>query len=131
MARYSLITLVDITCTNPTRSETDQLKINQQANFNALIQAIGLRANILWDRNPKQQTGRLPIEGHGKSTYWEWDFRTDSDDIFRKGFDPVGLLLDDLNGVPVIDRLNNSVEINPCVFMTKGDNSNIWISEIT
>jgi hypothetical protein len=49
---------------------------------------------------------------------------------FQKGADPVGLLTDDLSGVPVIDRLNNSVDIDPAVFATKGDNINTWIGEL-
>ena len=52
MPRYKIITLVDITRTNPDRSERDQLKVSQQANFNSLIQAIGLRSNVDWERDP-------------------------------------------------------------------------------
>ncbi len=33
MARYTIITLVDITRTQPTRSETDKIKLGQQSNF--------------------------------------------------------------------------------------------------
>jgi hypothetical protein len=44
MARYKITTLVDITRTNPSRAETDVLKIAQQANFNSLIQAEDLCA---------------------------------------------------------------------------------------
>lgn len=131
MARYSVISLVDITHSNPSRSETDPVRLGQQANFNALVQAIGLRANIVWDSDPKQQRGQLPGDLKGKATYWTWDFRTDSNDIFLKGSDPVGWLIDDLHGVPVSNKLNNSVDIEPSVFLTKGDKINIWLSEIT
>ena len=60
MPRYQITTLVDITRTDPTRSETDKLKLAQQANFNSLLQAIGLRSNVAWVKDPVMKTGRLP-----------------------------------------------------------------------
>jgi hypothetical protein len=131
MARYQVITLVDITRSNPNRSEPSNLKIGQQANFNSLIQAIGLRSNIDWFTDPKQCDGALPQGLDGKATYWSWDFDTERDYVFQKEDDPVGLLKDDLNGVPVVPELNNSVDITPACFISKGDNPNIWLYEIT
>jgi hypothetical protein len=129
MPRYQLITLVDITRTNPTRSETDQYKLGQQANFNTLLQSIGLRSNVTWDADPKEVSGILPHPLNGKATHWVWIFEVERDQVFTKNEDPVGLLLDDLHGVPIIGQLNNSVDIDPPVFQTQGPNSNIWVSE--
>jgi hypothetical protein len=131
MARYQLITLVDITRTNPSRSETDQHKLKQQANFNTLLQSIGLRSNVTWDTDPKEVTGVLPHPLSGKANHWIWAFEVERDQVFAKDNESVGLLLDDLHGVPVVDGLNNSVELTPSAFQTRGPNSNIWISEIT
>jgi hypothetical protein len=131
MARYKIITLVDITRSTPNRSETDQLKLGQQANFNSLLQAIGLRANIDWVIDPQQCSGALPDNLGGKAVHWLWEFDTERDFVFQKDSDPVGLLVDDLNGVPVVDRLNNSVEISPACFISKGDSANIWVYELT
>ena len=75
-------------------------------------------------------TGKLPTPFDGKGNHWVWGFDTDRDMTFQKGDDPVGLLIEDLSGVPVIDRLNNSVDINPAVFATKGDNINTWVGEL-
>jgi len=129
MPRYKIITLVDITRTSPHRSETDVLKISQQHNFNSLQQTIGLRSNITWDTDPKMKTGALPYPLEGKANYWEWEFEVEREELFLKDSDPVGLLVDDLNGVPVLSGLNNSVDINPCIFCSLGDNINIWILE--
>jgi hypothetical protein len=129
MARYTLITLVDITRNNITRSETDQLKVKQQANFNSLTQAIGLRANIFWSADPKYVNGSLPFGLGGKAAHWEWQFDTEREDVFRKGNDAVALLVEDLNGVPVIDGLNNSVDLNPSAFVSIGAKPNIWVFE--
>lgn len=130
MARYQIITLVDITRSNPDRSETDKLKVGQQANFNSLIQAIGLRANVEWEIDPKMQDGRLPHPRSGKANHWAWEFTTERDYLFQKDDDPVGLLLDDLDGVPIVDQLNNSMDINPAVFQTQGEKTNTWIYEL-
>jgi hypothetical protein len=130
MARYKIITLVDITRANPDRKETDKLKLGQQANFNSLLQAIGLRANVYWESDPRQHSGSLPLPMIGKARHWTWEFDVELDDVFKREDDPVGLLKEDLNGVPVINGLNESVDINPSAFKTLGDNANTYIQII-
>ena len=130
MQRFKIISLVDITRSIPSRIETDRIKLGQQANFNSLLQAIGLRSNMEWDRDPEQYSGRLPDLLEGAAVHWVWEFWVERDFVFRLDDNPVGLLLDDLEGVPVINQLNNSVDITPSIFQTKGDRANIWIYEI-
>ena len=130
MARFQIITLVDITQTNPHRSETDQHLLSQQANFHSLIQAIGLRANVVWVSRPKERNGVLPKGLDGKAVYWTWTFDVERDDVFLKDGSSVALLIDDLNGVPVIPNLNNSVDLDPACFISKGETANIWVFEI-
>jgi hypothetical protein len=131
MARYQILTLVDITRTSVGRSETDPKKIGQQANFNSLLQAIGLRANITWEQDPEIKDGRLPHPRSGKANHWTWEFDTERDLLFYKDdADPTGLLLDDLHGVPIISQLNNSIDIHPSIFATRGEYTNTWIYEL-
>ncbi len=130
MPRYQIITLVDITRTNPARSETDKLKLAQQANFNSLLQAIGLRSNVSWVKDPVMQDGQLPHPLEGKARHWYWIFDAERDEVFLKDSDPVGLLKDDLNGIPIIGNLTNSVELDPACFFSIGDKINIWVEEI-
>jgi hypothetical protein len=130
MARYKIITLVDITKSNAHRLETDKLKVGQQANFNSLIQSIGLRSNLDWNKDPEQHSGRLPVALDGKAVHWIWEFDTERDFVFKKGDDLAGLLKDDLHGVPVVSQLNNSVSIDPACFMTSGKNQNTWVYEL-
>ena len=130
MARFQIITLVDITQTNPHRSETDQHLLSQQANFNSLVQAIGLRANVAWMSTPKERNGALPRDIDGKAVYWTWSFDVERDDVFLKDSNSVGLLVDDLNGVPIIPNLNNSVDLDPACFISKGETANIWVFEL-
>jgi hypothetical protein len=129
MPRYKIVTLVDITRSNPSRSETNSLQKGQQANFNSLIQAIGIRSNLNWDTDPVMHTGALPQPLEGKATHWVWEFYTERDEVFTKGDDSVGLLLDDLNNVPVVPDLLNTVDIDPAAFQTRGSKLNIWVSE--
>ena len=130
MARYRIVTLVDITRTNPSRSETDQHLLAQQANFNSLLQAIGLRSNVEWLRDPKKHTGRLPAPASGKATHWIWEFDCERDQIFLHDNNPVYLLAHDLNHVPVIVDLENSEDINPAAFQTQGNMINTWVTMI-
>jgi hypothetical protein len=131
MARYQIITLVDITRSNPDRSELDKTKLGQQANFNSLLQAIGLRANVTWEQDPEMKDGRLPHPRTGKANHWIFEFDTERELLFYKDDNnPTGLLVDDLHGVPIVDQLNNSIDIHPSIFATKGENTNTWIYEL-
>jgi len=130
MPRYRITTLIDITRTNPQRSEADTVRVNQQANFNSLLQAIGLRSNVQWTTDPKKYTGSLPHPLEGKANHWIWEFEAEREDIFLKNNDPVGLLKDDLHGVPIIPNLENSTDITPAAIQTKNGHINTWVYEI-
>lgn len=130
MKRYCVVTLVDITKSNPSRLETDRVKIGQQSNFNSLIQAVGLRSNFEFDSDPKMKTGVLPYDIGGKANHWIWVFKTERDDVYKENNDPVFLLVKDLNGVPVISELNNNVDIDPACFITEGKKTNTWVFEL-
>ena len=119
MNRYRVVTYVDITRSNPDRECKDELLLGQQNNFNTLIQAIGLRSNIFWDTDPEFINNK-----------WIWHFEVESDDIFNDGLDPVGLLLQDLNSVPIVSNLTNPVAIYPAVFKTLGESPNTWITVV-
>jgi hypothetical protein len=75
--------------------------------------------------------GRLPYNIDGRARHWTWVFHCERDDVFLKDGDPVGLLTDDINGVPVVTGLNNTADIDPACFITKGSKINTWIYEYT
>lgn len=127
MPRYKITTLVDITRTQATNNSNDIKKKLQQSNFNTLLQTIGLRANITWQKDPSYHHGVLPEPFDGKASFWTWEFEVEQEYLFEKDNDPVGLLLDDLHGVPVISNLDNSIEIHPSVFQIFNDDKNIWV----
>jgi len=131
MARYKIITLVDITRTNTNRGETDKIKIGQQANFNSLVQAIGMRSNVQWASDPEKNSGALPFPLEGKAVHWIWEFEAEREEVFLQNNDPVALLKIDLNGVPIVDKLENSADITPAAFQCLGEKANTWVSQIS
>lgn len=130
MPRYRIITLVDITRTDAGRSDPSQIRICQQSNFNSLRQSIEMRSNVFWVADPKKHTGRLPNPLDGKATHWIWDFEVEREDVFLKDSDPVGLLKDDLHGVPIIPNLENDTELDPPAIQTKNGHVNTWVAII-
>ena len=119
--KYVIQTQVDITKANPLRDDPDMTKQGQQANFNTLRQAIELRGIIVDNGDPKI------VEEDG-TKWWHYEFATDREDVFLKDADPVGHLLDDLNGVPIVSGLNSNVEFEHPVFKTKGKNPNTKVT---
>lgn len=128
MARYQIITLVDITRSLPLREAATDTQRSQQDNFNTLIQAIGLRSNVSWARDPKKHTGVLPADIEGRATHWIWEVDCEREEVFLRDGDPCALLKDDLHGVPIIDQLENSVDLAPAAFQTRNGNQNTWIA---
>ena len=121
---YIIITQVDITRTRPQRDDPDEFKQAQQSNFDTLLQAIELRSNIAGDKDPK-------VEEYEGVKWWHYEFTTEREDVYLKNGDPVGFLVDDLDGVPFISGLNNNVEFELNVFKTKSTkiNTKVLIKE--
>lgn len=130
MPTYQIISLVDITRTDPARSETDKAVLSQQANFNSLVQAIGLRSNVEWEHDPVKHTGALPDPFDGKGTYWIWEFSVEREEVFLKDQNPVGLLVDDLHNVPVAASLEETVDLHPPAFQSHGTCKNITVCQL-
>jgi len=122
MARYNIKTTVDITRSNPDRADPDQVKQAQQSNFNSLLQGIGMRANVEWDNDPTRTV-------ENDTAYWTWQFEVEREDVFLVDDDPVGLLKNDLHGVPIIKNLTETEKFAKSVFLTKNGTNNIWIEQ--
>ena len=120
MPRYKIKTTVDITRSNPGREDTNSVRNGQQLNFNTLLQGIGMRANVEWDNDPQ------PVE-YQDTKEWFWEFETEQVDVFATKDDPVGLIKQDLQGIPVIRNLTETVALEKPIFIPSGDNQNIWI----
>jgi len=136
MQRHEIITLVDITETgvtdNNAKDAETQLKRNQQRNYDTLCQVISLRSNfygasvscVILD-NVKYFDNDITnlISKHNEKTIkmWNFVFETDHTDPFGNNHE---LLKLDLNQVPIIPALTETVPIFPPYFITDGDLQN-------
>lgn len=87
---YQLSTIVDITETK-TYHGSDQLKINQQQNFNTIIQTIGLCGNVYYQESPKYINNKW---------YFEWTMEIE--ELFRVDDDHTAKLSTIFDYVPFI-----------------------------
>ncbi len=128
MKQFRVLTLVDITETRQNRKEVNkELEYQQQQNFVTLLQAIGMRVNPLYDKSPKiveedVKAHKFGSAFKGKHTVWSWDFMIEYDGGFTDDTgDETGLLVSDLNLVPIITGLKESAKFAFSVFNTKSD----------
>lgn len=115
-------TLVDITNTDVRRiNQGTQLQLDQFRNWTTLMQTIGLRAIVEYDRDPFVDTVDLKglgfgTEYKGKHKVWTFQFRPDRADAFATLQDPIALLRADINKIPVITNLTETINIRQPVF---------------
>lgn len=129
MNDYKLYTLVDITHTNQYRNEPgkENLRYKEQ-NFNTILQTLGLRSNIWYSHGPLLIEVRGSLVGFNTDDIlrlWRFDWRTERENLYLKGNDPVGFLKDDFKFVPYIQGLDEKMEQHYAMFVTDHDNLNI------
>ena len=116
-------TLVDITNTGVKRANQGSiLEFNQFKNWVTLNQCLELRSIITYEFNP--QVEEVDIKGlnfgtnyKGKHRVWKFRFHPDREGAYRsEEGDPVGLLVESLDQVPIIKKLSESVNIDTAVF---------------
>lgn len=88
---------------------------NQQRNFETLTQIISLRTQI--DNLTRPQVN---------DDMWTFEF-TSEVNVFTDGTDPVAILKQDAEGVPMLRELNNDPDIEP-VLVIDGARQNVWFS---
>lgn len=119
-------TLIDVTKTRAIRSnQGTQLEYNQNRNFMTLCQCIEIRSIIEYDTPPVVET--LDVKGlgfgsqyTGKHKVWTFRFRPDRVRVYTsEDGNQVGCLLEDLNQIPVIKNLEETVNIDKAMFNCK------------
>jgi hypothetical protein len=124
MEQIEIKTLIDITNTRVMRYYPDkELEFNQYRNWTTLLQCIGLRSIINYDTNPQHEDIDITKLGFGKKykgkhRVWTFTFLTDRTNVFVEGDNQVGLLINDLNEVPIIGKLTETINIEQTVFCT-------------
>jgi hypothetical protein len=117
-------TLVDITNTNVRRiNQGTQQELDQYRNWTTLQQCIGLRVILNYDREPVVETVNVKGMGFGSEfkgehRVWTFHFRPDRSDAFAVEDNPVGLLEQDFDQVPIILNLTETINTQRAVFDT-------------
>jgi hypothetical protein len=129
---YKLITLVDITATGQYRQEQGRQKeLNQQQNFDTILQTLGLRGNVYYTVKPKviEATGKSQGFSTTKNVkMWIFEWQMEIDHLFEKNNDPIYWLKHDFNLIPIIPNLDESIVLKRPMFSTDGSDANIIFS---
>jgi hypothetical protein len=121
--KFNILTLVDITETRARKGD-NPAEWRQQQNFNTLIGCISLRANPTYNRAPKKEKRNIDNLGFskaykGKQNVWEFNFE------IEYGYLDEAMLVNDLDLIPVINDLDETIKLQPSCFMTNNGERNI------
>ena len=117
--------LVDITKTRAVRNtQGSKLEQDQYKNFQTLCQCLEIRSIIAYDNAPGVDT--VDVKGlgfgsvyKGKHKVWTFKFVPDRVGVYDDGSNPVGNLVEDLDLVPIIKNLEETVNIDKAMFYCK------------
>jgi len=115
-------TLIDITDTGVRRpSQGTQQQIDQCRNWTTLKQCVELRSVVEYDNGPAVEITDVAGLGFGRvfkgrHAVWTWQFSPDREMIYAEGDDPLGGLISDIDQVPIIQKLTETINIDKPVF---------------
>jgi hypothetical protein len=92
---------------------------NQQRNWETLTQVISMRTQIFELLHPVKSRN-----------VWSFEFEVENPGVFGNPHDPVGALLSDAEGVPMLVGLDNRPDLAP-ILITTGPEQNIWFIPIS
>lgn len=123
--QYQIQTLIDITETRQHRTAPGRERArNQQQNFQTIIQTVGLRSNIYYDRPPECTFTDVTDLGFGKyhqgqQNVWSFVFKSELDFVFEGEFGACTGLLIDFDMIPIIANLDETVKLTAPAFFTR------------
>lgn len=127
---FEVLTLIDITETRARRGE-DLKKVKQQQNYMTFIQTLGLRTNFKDITVPSVENrdiSKLDFGSNykGKQNVWRIVFEPE-----REGSISIDQLISDFDIIPVIQNLDETVDLEMAAFRSsKNTNRNIIFSII-
>lgn len=125
MELVEIKTLIDITNTRVVRlNQGSQLELDQNRNFITLVQCAELRSVIHYDVRPICETVDINDIGFGSAyrgqhCVWSFHFSPDRSRVYESNNEPLGFLINDLQGVPIIKKLTETINIDKAVFELK------------
>lgn len=123
---FIIKTLVDITNTNAKRE--NKFEYQQQQNYLTLLQTISLRSNPIIIEEPQITNTNTNKEFgiKGKHNVWTMVFDFEAADSHS-----VEMLIQDLDLVPVISKLNETIDLSPSAFFTTNGKINTTFKELS
>ena len=104
--------------------ETWNVSRNEQRNWKTLVQCISIRAQPIMLQAPLIETvsvGPLGFTGYkGKKKVWTFEFGFETPDIYLDANNPVKLLKQQLDVIPIIIGLNETANITTSTLVTTG-----------
>lgn len=126
METIQIQTLVDITNTRVIRpNQGTPLEYDQNRNFITLRQCVELRSIVFFDNPPHIAVVDITGMGFGKAfngkhRVWTFKFTPDRAGVYTDSTgNVIGNLLDDMNAVPIIKNLTESINIEKAIFNCK------------
>src|SRR5210317_1927698 len=110
--KFRLQTLVDITETHARRQSNDKFAYKQEANFQTVLQTVGLRVNISYTNSPTFDEVTVEKIGLGdkyigKQMLWNFEF-----EVEYEGALTLEMLISDFDLIPIITGLNETIDFN-------------------
>lgn len=115
---FQLITLIDITQTNARRGH-DIFEQKQQQNLMTVIQTLSLRSNATVTKKPKQILDEVEHYGFGEAYQGQHEIWTLNFAYENAPAAILDMLLEDLNYVPFIPNLNETIYTDLPIIVTK------------
>ena len=123
MDSIEIRTLIDITKTKAVRNtQGSRLEQDQYKNFQTLCQCLEIRSIIAYDYPPQVEEVDVKGQGFGseykgKHKVWTFRFTPDRVGVYSdEAGDLVGNLIEDLDLVPIIKNLEETVNIDKAMF---------------
>jgi len=130
---FTLITLVDITCTGVTRNHggNDHLR-DQQRNWETVLQVLGIRAQpTVVDGPITDLVEEFVVKNlfgdmySGEQRIWAVGFSIEHQDVYRRDEHQLALLEEDFNQIPIITGLDETARFILPIFYSHGAIKNI------
>ena len=115
-------TLVDVTDTKVIRpNQGSLLEHDQYRNFVTLKQCVEIRSIISYDTGPVMEVVDIKDLGFGskykgKQAVWTFRFMPDRTGAYAEGYDEAGALPGDIDQVPIIKNLSETINIDKAIF---------------
>lgn len=122
MQTIEIKTLVDITNTKVSRpNQGTPLQHDQYRNFVTMKQCAEIRSNILYDFSPEMQIVDVKDLGFGskykgKHAVWTFRFSPEREGVYNNDTNEIGCLNEDMHGVPVVEKLTETINIEKAIF---------------